>query len=327
MTVLVDFKRGERVRQSEYCRRGLADRVGYEGVSDRFRPEFLEFNLAPTIRADTRRYFFDNGITWQRYADYAHSSQVCCLNFLVPLATRPDVLSKLVGHALGIDPPKMLIVEPGAFGKPWYVGFEWVGQDNYLGEWPKNGRPTRGAYITSADAVVRFRHAGRDETLLIEWKYTEEYGAPIKGWDNPKSMATRLGCYGHRVFAPVGPIRNDMGLKLKDFYWEPFYQFMRQQTLAALMQRAQEDGAQRVRVLHISPARNLPLHKVTAPALRQFSNDAFEAFSAVLAHRADFISRSTESVFGPLLATMAGDPWADYLTRRYSFLAATDGSV
>jgi hypothetical protein len=43
-----------------------------------------------------------------------------------------------------------------------------------------------------------------------------------------------------------------------------------------------EDSAHRVRVLHIAPAADLALRKVTSPILRRFGDDAFAAFRSLL---------------------------------------------
>jgi hypothetical protein len=212
----------------------------------------------------------------------------------------------------------MLPVEAGPSGEPWFVGFEWIGRKDYLNEAGRTGDRTRGANVTSADAFVRFRHAGRTEGLLIEWKYTERYGSPI----DPKGNSERERRYSGLAFAPGGPIRSDLGLQLTDFFYEPFYQLLRQQMLACYMQEAREDGIERVRVLHISPAANTALRKVTAPALRQFGDSAFLAFPAVLSRPDDFVSVATEEVFAPPLASTGPETeeWADYLRERYGFL-------
>ncbi len=73
-------------------------------------------NLAPQIREFAREYFGTQSIVWHQHANHALSSQVACLNFLMPLATRPVPLSELVGRALGIAPPEMLPVEDGPGG-------------------------------------------------------------------------------------------------------------------------------------------------------------------------------------------------------------------
>lgn len=307
------------------CPDALHVAAPYRLTADRF---FL--NLAPSIQDAARDYFARYRITWHQHANHGLSSQVCCLNFLMPLATRPDLLAKWVGGILGIAPPEMEEIEPGASGEPWFVGFEWIGRANYLDEWPRNGVATRGANATSADAVVRFRHEDRVETLLIEWKYTERYGAPIAPAGNP----TRFARYGDKLFAPDGPIRDDLGLFVSDFFWEPFYQLARQQIMAWKMERAREDGADRVRVLHLSPSGNRALHVVTAPAFVLLGGsaytDAFEAYAACLTPQDDgeprFLSHTIEQAFGALAASHRGDPWADYLTDRYTFLTPAPGA-
>jgi hypothetical protein len=243
----------------------------------------------------------------------------------MPLATRPEVLSRVVANALGIEPPEMLEVERGPDGDPWFVGFEWIGEENYLNEGVGSSSRTRGANATSSDAIVRFRHAGQVETLLIEWKYTEKYGAPIlnrvREGATRSSNEVRAERYRELMFAPDGPIRVDLNLKLDDFFWEPFYQLLRQQMLAFQMEKACEAATQCVRVLHISPAGNLRLHAVTSPALKQFGEDAFAVFAKMLVHDDRFIARTIEQAFGPLIAEMPRDPWAAYLADRYAFLA------
>jgi hypothetical protein len=235
----------------------------------------------------------------------------------MPLATRPDQLARVIGDALGIPPPKMLPVEKGPGGEDWHVGFEWIGRRDYLNEAAEGRARTRGANATSTDAIVRFEHGGRVETLLIEWKYTERYGAPIP----PSGNATRAKRYADLAFAPNGPVRADRSLTLADFFYEPFYQLLRQQMLARQMTLAKEDGADLVRVLHISPTGNHALHAVTSPALRRFGGDAFEVFAGLLVNPADFISLGTEQVFGAALRAASGadTEWADYLSGRYDF--------
>jgi len=231
------------------------------------------------------------------------------------------MISRIIGNALGISAPRMLPIEEGAAGEPWFVGFEWTGRSNYLSEWGKGASSaTRGANATSADAVVRFEVGGLVETILIEWKYTEKYGAPISADGNP----TRVHRYSGKLFAPDGPVRADLFLKLEDFFWEPFYQLLRQQILAWQMMRAHEDGADRVRVLHIAPRANRALHKVTSPALRRLGNDAFEVFRSVLVEPDDFLTRATEDVFSKFVMAEHEEPfareWSEYLRERYSGL-------
>jgi hypothetical protein len=315
---LLDFVAQERERQAAFFAAALPGEAGFEGSAYRLAPDNRLFNLNPAIRDMAARYFGENAIAWHQHAAHGLSSQICCLNFLMPLATRPDMLARLVQSATGGPLPEMLPVETGPDGTPWFVGFEWIGRKDYLNEWPRTGTPKRGANVTSADAVLRFRQAGKLETLLVEWKYTESYGpAP-----DPKREPERLRRYQALAFAPFGPMRNDAGLKLTELFWEPFYQLFRQQLLAARMQIEHEDGAERVRVLHIAPAANLKLRRVTSPALRALDGDAFDIYRQLLVEPQDFVSRSTESLFAPLIADAPGDdPWANYLSERYAFVA------
>lgn len=100
----------------------------------------------------------------------------------------------------------------------------------------------RAANATSSDAIVRFRYAGRVETVLIEWKCTETYGAPIPNKVREGAARTPnevlADRYRELIFAPNGPIRDDLNLKLEDYFWEPFYQLLCQQVLAFQVAKA-----------------------------------------------------------------------------------------
>jgi hypothetical protein len=92
--------------------------------------------------------------------------------------------------------------------------------------------------------------------------------------------------------------------------------------LAFQMQKAREHGADRVRVLHISPKANTALRKVTAPSLRRFGDDTFDVFRSVLTQPDAFVSRSTEDLMGALVGKLGEeDEWSSYLARRYAFIS------
>lgn len=328
------FVERERARQSTFFRATLPDECGFGGCDYRLPPDRRLSNLNPGIRDLADRYFSDKSIAWHRHAAHGLSSQACCLNFLMPLAGNPCRLSQMVGNALGIEPPVMLEVETGPGSKPWHVGFEWVGRDDHLRE----GRPgiplQRGANSTSADAFVRFRAKGRTEGLLIEWKYTESYGQPLadrsrirSGQTKPSGgHATRRARYERLMFADNGPLKPDAELSLDDFFYEPFYQLLRQQMLAHQMEDKGE--ADIVRVLHISPKGNRKLHAVTSPRFAERgATDAFDLFRSLLAKPDRFIARSTEDVFRDILdAAPIADPWACYIKERYAFVNDGDSN-
>ena len=305
-----------------FARAGLAANTR-SGVQYRLEQGRRDLNLSPVVREQMQSYFGPpRNIVWHTHADHGLSSQVCCLNFLGPLATQPNLLAEIIGNALNISSPQMLPIEEGPDGQPWFVGFEWTGDADHLSEWAKGAKKaTRGANATSADAIVRFKCGGKIETLLIEWKYTEGYKNHRL---NAKGNITRAARYGDKAFAPYGPIRSDLGLGITDFLYEPFYQLMRQQTLAWRMYQAQENNADRVRVLHISPMGNRALHSVTSPALKRFGDDAFEVFHALLVNGDDFVSRNTTDMFGKFVYAMNQEPstlaWSEYIRDRYGSL-------
>tara|TARA_R100001369_G_scaffold85859_1_gene119871 strand:- start:680 stop:1660 length:981 start_codon:yes stop_codon:yes gene_type:complete len=275
-------------------------------------------NLLDASRDLSIEYFQDKNVVWHLHSNHALSSQVACLNFLMPLAVRSDLLANCMASALGEPIEEMLPVESTEDGTPLFVGFEWPGLKDYLGE--SGGKvPRRGANATNADAIVRFKRGGKIETVLIEWKYIESYGATPKSWSDRNHV--RLGRYKDHVFAPNGPIRSDCSLEVEDFFHEPVYQMLRQQMLAWQMERAQESDASRVRVLHISPSENLALHRMTAPALP--SGDIFEVFQSLLIDPESFCNVSTARMFAPLLTDSGADgatkDWTDQLVQRYPF--------
>ncbi|WP_210526920.1 PGN_0703 family putative restriction endonuclease [Rubellimicrobium arenae] len=281
--------------------------------------EVWQENLYPSIRELAPAYFEDRSIVWHRMRHHLLSSQVCCLNFLMPYAGNKGALERLLSRVFGEEVEALPV--QGDEGLPTqdagesYIGFEWIGGD-HLGETSKSGRRTRGANCTSADAVVRIRRQGRVEVWLIEWKYTESYGPPLPAAGNP----TRRSRYERLAFAPDGPIRSDLGLTLEDFFFEPFYQLLRQQMLAWRMQKAKEQGSERVGVLHLAPRANLAFQKVTSKALNPYGRTVTEIWPKLLVDPTLFRSCALEDLFG------TGGEAVDllhhsYLLERYSFLS------
>jgi hypothetical protein len=320
----LSFATRQQASQIAFFRRSLPRDVTQEKHPVQLRPEFRDMNLAPAIRDVANAYFRRHGIVWHQFAHHGRSSQACCLNFFMPLATRPDLLGPIIARGLNVPALELLPIEEGPGGEAWFVGFEWVGRADYLGEGSNGRLPTRGANATSADAVVRARLPDRTETVLIEWKYTETYGQPLAAG----RLTTREGRYSARMFHPNGPLIENDQLALQDFLWDPLYQLLRQQILAWQMETAREDDTDRVSVLHLSPAENFDLHRVTAPALQAAGEDVFHVFQSLLRESNRFRACSIEEVFEPslLAASSAGTPeraWSAYLMDRYDFLSAS----
>ena len=108
---------------------------------------------------------------------------------------------------------------------------------------------------------------GQKHIVLIEWKYTEsDYPTRLK---YAASGTDRTKIYEHLYIAEDCPISKDLLPNFDCLFFEPFYQFMRQQFLAHEMEKAHELGAEKVSLLHISPAHNKDFMRVTSPHLKR----------------------------------------------------------
>lgn len=317
------FVADQREAQGHWFTEQLPDRCGYKGSPYRLAPADRPHNLAPALQETAERLFAaEPAIQWHQHASHGLSSQVCCLNFLLPFAQRPVLLGRWIEHVTGDRVTEVLSVERGRAGEDWFVTFEWIGDVDHLNEAKPGTVRNRGANATASDAAVLYKDAaGLTQLLLIEWKYTERYGAPLDASGNE----TRRSRYKDIYRQPNGPIRADADVQLEDFFYEPFYQLLRQQMLAWHTQRA-DPTIDRARVLHLSPAGNTALHAVTSPNLRQFGNDAFSVFTHLLAEPADFIGMTIEAAFAPLADWTDAD-WYPWLRKRYAFLDAADGAA
>lgn len=264
-------------------------------------------NIFSPIRDEAEEYFRSNGISWHRMRHHLLSSQICCLNFLMPLDREPKALAELLRGQFG--EVEMLKIEGDR-----YVALEWIGSDrDYLNE-ARNGNRTRGANCTSPDAAIKFRVSGKTMIALIEWKYTERYGAAPRN----KAEETRLGRYSNLVFAPNRPLKPTTAFAISDLFFEPFYQLLRQQMLAFQLEK-HKDGCDEAIVIHISPQDNRILHRVTSPKLRLLGNDVFDVWRSLLANPKKFIEVSVGPFFAPILREPSTglNEWAAYIQRRY----------
>jgi hypothetical protein len=282
--------------------------------------ELAEENLFVDIRQVAPHYFAAHGINWHDGRDgnpsnHLCDSQVCCVNFLFPFADKPRALAGVL-RTVFPDIQQMLPIEDGQ-----YVAFEWIGNENYLGEKIRlNCTRTRGANFTSADAAVMFeRTDGKRQIVLIEWKYTESYGgASLK---ISASGTDRTAIYRPLFSRDDCPLNKRLLPDFDSLFYEPFYQLMRQQFLAHEMEKAHELGADRVTVMHIAPARNRDFHTITSPALQSLGHTATDVWSKLVRPCDSFVSVSTERLFGNLAAEHLPEihAWLQYISERYAW--------
>ena len=295
----------------------------YRGVARPFclPGEYAEENLIPEIRESALAHFAQHSIKWHngqygKPSNHLCSSQVACVNFLFPFSDKPDLLAQLLSRVYP-EINRMIPVE-----NKLYVSFEWIGRENYLGEKiSRNGLRHRGALFTSADAIVAFERKDKQcQVVLIEWKYGESYGGSFLRY--AKSGTDRTGIYRHLLESPDCPINTDILLNFECLFYEPFYQFMRQQLLANEMQKANELNGDLVSVLHISPDHNNDFRKVTSPQLKGLGESATGIWKILMKNKERFNSVSTETLFGDLSSIKSAEisSWKEYIETRYAWI-------
>lgn len=247
----------ERERQQKLLQESFFDGVPGNGIfKGKPYPFILKdgmHNLFSDIREDVVTYFSENGIEWwggKRPTGHVLSSQMACLNHLFARRHDADAVLKIIN---GIRPifKKVLPIESDK--DKGFIAFEAVSNSDHL----KEDASTRGANCTSVDALI-LGVDDEDKTWLIpiEWKYTETYG---DGVSSDKSLegykVEKDGTILKTVSRPKGDIRMDRYNAIIDsseqlrsvknyrssvYYFEPFYQLMRQTLWAEQMVKHRE---------------------------------------------------------------------------------------
>ena len=219
-------------------------------------------NLYPSLRgaSGARRFFKWRGIRWHGSDGPTRnmvSSQIACVNFLLPLADIPGAVAAAV-RAIDSDVRNLVDIRYAGSTSP--VEFEWIGLECSL-----EGGTTRGANNTSVDAfVVADTGAGR-RAYLMEWKYVEE-SAEDKGLGDKGETRRRryAGSYKAESSAFNGVVPMD------ELLYDPFYQIMRLRLLADRMVGNRELGVSEAKVVVVVPRGNTAYRRrITSPPLAE----------------------------------------------------------
>ncbi len=197
------------------------------------------------------------------------SSQVACVNFLLPLADMPGALLSVL-RSLDDDVVDVANICHEGHASP--VEFEWIG----LGQSLEGGR-TRGSQNTSIDAfLIAETRTGKRRAYLLEWKYVEQYLSASPDFKGEGTAGdTRRLRYTKRYRASFSSFDPATAPDLDDFFYEPFYQIMRQRLLADRMVRKRELGIDEAKVVVVVPEQNWAYRTVsdgkatTSPLLAQ----------------------------------------------------------
>ena len=290
-----------------------------------------EENLYPTLRGEkgATRFFIERDINgWGKTGRPPRSmvsSQVACVNFLLPLAEIEGAILAVI-RAIDGDVTSVATIEHQGNLSP--VEFEWIGLGGPL---EKGEAPTRGKYVTNIDAlIVAETHAGR-RAYLLEWKYTESYGRnAYKG--EGKAGETRRRRYSGLYSAESSSFNGTVPMDY--FLYEPFYQLMRLRLLADLMACEEELGVTEAKVVVVVPEGNTAYREtITSPPLKEkFKNcqTVSGVFRATL--------KQPEKAFGIVCPSVlveaverdcgaAASEWVKYQRERYGLYQGDDWAL
>ena len=324
-----NFGQRERKRQAAF-RKGLTTPTDAVGL----KHDYLlalgceEENLFPTLRGENGalRYFAERNIKWwqarasgdasdgKRPTRNMASSQIACVNFLLPLVEIPGALTAVL-QAIDDDVTGVVAIEHEGTSSP--VELEWIGLDHAL-EGP--GVKSRGANSTSVDAfMVAEAPAGR-RAYLMEWKYVEEYRTEDKG--QGRQGQTRRSRYAHLY--EESPSFNRK-VPFDAWLFEPFYQLLRLRLLADRMVRARELGVSEAKVVVVvSEGNRAYRERVTSPWLAMaFPDRSVSGIveEALLRPDREYASVS-QSNLADAVRNRYGDeltPWGVYHHDRYGW--------
>jgi hypothetical protein len=285
----------------------------YKKIPRRFVLINHELNLWKNIRNDAIDYFHMNNIVWwpgdQKPSGHLLSSQVSCVNHLFFMRNDKDVALQILR---GLNQNFVDVCKDFEDG---YIGFEVVSKGSYLNEVPVGCSQTRGANCTSVDAMMTgVLNNGKKILVLIEWKYTELYPKECKA--DGDSGKTRKARYNHLIQNPNSPIKSTVNLD--NYYYEPFYQVMRQTLLAWQMVKNKKAELQTDDWLHfdVIPENNLNLrYQVQAPDLLKTGIE--DAWKSQLKDPKKYNIITPQRLLKPILFDSKHRSMIDYLNYRY----------
>ena len=234
----------------------------FGGHSYKFVLENSNNNFFSPILDDAKEYFKNNDIAWWKGNEptgHALSSQIACINHLFQIRNDKEaVLSILSTFSQYFT--EVLPINTDKYA-PAYISFEQVSDTDLLNE----GKPTRGSNCTSVDACIYALHKNGSKWIIpIEWKYTESYGDEDKG--KGSSGETRKKRYDGLIYKSSQLIYDKLLNSKNCYYYEPFYQLMRQTLWAEQMvnnKNIETICADDYMHLHIIPYKNIDMLEKT----------------------------------------------------------------
>lgn len=276
-------------------------------------------NLYAPIREDAIKYFRDNNIGWwggSKPTGHVLSSQIACVNHLFSVRNNADAVLSILNNVRNEFTEVLQITSDW---EPAYMAFEVVSDKDYLNE----GSSTRGSNCTSIDAFIYAKHKSGQRWLIpIEWKYTEHYNNQDKSnedcdgeWKGSNGKGKeRMSRYNDLINASVQ-------LKTLDdyvgslYYYEPFYQLMRQTLWAENMishKDSERLSADNYLHIHVIPSEN---DELLQKKYKKSSGTMEKSWRGMLTDQSKYVIVSPETLLAPV--TSSYPELIDYLSIRY----------
>ena len=342
----MSFRQSARLHQAEFRDASTSISAGARSPCDdkgRRRAHFLalgreEENLFPGIRGrgGAVEYFRDRGFKWNRDSFVIGdsrdgnrptrnmaSSQVACVNFLLPLVEAPGALAAAL-RAIDEDVRDVVAVRQEDCASP--VVFEWVGRVK-----TPEGALGKGAYLTTVNALVLAEtEDGGRRAYLFDWKYDEDHLHPQpRNYGEGSIGDTRRREYLDGYSAPFSSFDLEAAPDLDEFLYMPFYRIMQQRHLADQMVRHRQFDVEEAKLVVVVPEANAAFRslsdgdRTTSPPLAaRFPRlETVEAvMHAVLKDPgSQFAMVAPSTLLDAVVEACAGetDEWASYWRERY----------
>lgn len=223
-----------------------------------------EKNIFDPIKNNVIEYFNKNNVAWwggKKPTGHLLSSQIACVNHLFAIRNDKNSVLELL-KTVSQDFIDVFKIETDN-NQSGYIQFEAVSDIDNLNE----GKSTRGSNCTSVDALIFAKHKDGSKWLIpIEWKYTEHYDNQNKATEGFKKNPEKFkGKERQRRYTDLintsNQLRNDNHFI---YYFEPFYQLMRQTLWAEQMIVNKEKEtlkADNYLHIHVIPSENKDLLK------------------------------------------------------------------
>jgi hypothetical protein len=276
------------------------------------KDNFYADNLPPSLSSKVKEYFKKNKISWwmgKGPTGHVLSSQIACLNHLFLIRNDKKAVLKLLQN---ISPAFNEVCKVPCDEKETqgYIAFEVVSTEDHLNE----NFSHRGAQCTSIDACIYATHENGEKYLIpIEWKYTEMYYNTDRSVEKGKGK-TRLSRYSSLI-THSKQLKTYPDYTGTVYFYEPFYQLMRQTLWAEQMiqnKKKEDIEVDNYLHVHVIPSENTNLlekkYKVSGENMEK-------------TWRNQLVDQSKYKIISPkdLMASLESDypEFITYLRKRY----------